>query len=91
MKRATKTNQITPHLPPIPICPIRMSGGSLWKKRDSFQTIKKMQHFFMKLHRFVVFWAFCYCLEKSFLGYVSRTDLFYHGTTSSSKAKQSCL
>lgn len=26
-------------LPPIPICPIRMSGGSLWKKRHSFKIL----------------------------------------------------
>lgn len=29
-------------LPPIPICPIRMSGGSLWKDRHSFQLIIRL-------------------------------------------------
>lgn len=38
---ATTKKTIRPHLPPIPICPIRMSGGSLWKRETHFKQWRK--------------------------------------------------
>lgn len=51
-------------LPPIPICPIRMSGGSLWKDRHSFQLIIRLLK--MYLYKFNEFWGFTTekCVKK---------------------------